>query len=138
MSDPASSIRGMNLNWIAVLAGGAAAWILGALWYSPLLFSNAWLRALDKTEAQIKSAGTPPALALGGNFLGWLVASAVMRTFVQAMPEPSPTTGLVTGVLAFAGFTLPLLLNTWLFEGRSRALFFVNAPYQLLGCLVLG
>jgi hypothetical protein len=67
-----------------------------------------------------------------------VAASLVLRMFLYAMPEQGIPAGLISGALLFAGFNLPLLLNTWLFEGRPRELFFINAPYQLIGCLAMG
>jgi hypothetical protein len=34
----------MNVSWLAVLLAAVAAFAIGALWYSPLLFARAWQR----------------------------------------------------------------------------------------------
>ena len=36
------------VNLLAVVVAALAAWILGALWYSPLLFAKAWVKAHAK------------------------------------------------------------------------------------------
>ena len=46
----------MMFNWPAILAATVAGMLLGALWYSPLLFGKAWMRALGKTEAEVGTA----------------------------------------------------------------------------------
>ena len=50
----------MGVNWVAVGVGTAAAFLLGALWYSPLLFVNAWAKGVgvnieDKPENVIST-----------------------------------------------------------------------------------
>lgn len=50
----------MGVNWLAVGVGTAAAFLLGALWYSPLLFVNAWAKGVgvnieDKPEKVIST-----------------------------------------------------------------------------------
>jgi hypothetical protein len=32
----------MDINWLAVLAAAAASFLLGGLWYSPILFAKPW------------------------------------------------------------------------------------------------
>jgi hypothetical protein len=35
-----------NINILSVLVAGVASWLIGALWYSPLLFSKRWQKEL--------------------------------------------------------------------------------------------
>jgi hypothetical protein len=35
-----------ELNWLAVLIGAAIYFVLGALWYSPMLFARPWQRSI--------------------------------------------------------------------------------------------
>lgn len=34
-----------DIHWLAVLAAATATMVLGALWYSPLLFGKLWVKA---------------------------------------------------------------------------------------------
>lgn len=36
----------MNVDWIAVIAGAVAAFLLGWLWYSPMLFGKRWMEGV--------------------------------------------------------------------------------------------
>ena len=36
----------MGVNWVAVVVGTVAAFLLGALWYSPILFVNGWAKGV--------------------------------------------------------------------------------------------
>ncbi|RED53829.1 DUF1761 family protein [Aestuariispira insulae] len=64
-----------NINWLAVGIGAAIAYLLGWLWYSPVLFLDRWLDGIGKKKEE---AAAPPAIAMmiqaGGTFLlAWLV-----------------------------------------------------------------
>jgi len=39
----------MEVNWIAVLVGAVAAYLLGWLWYSPKLFGTKWMAGVGIT-----------------------------------------------------------------------------------------
>ena len=45
----------MTPNWIAVLAAGISAFVLGGVWYSPALFGKAWMKENNFTAEDIKS-----------------------------------------------------------------------------------
>ena len=38
----------LNLDWLAILVAAIAGMLIGVAWYSPLLFGEAWLRALAR------------------------------------------------------------------------------------------
>ena len=42
----------LDMNYLAVLAGAVISLAIGALWYSPPLFGNAWLALIGKTKEQ--------------------------------------------------------------------------------------
>ena len=64
-----------QMNIFAVLVGAVASMALGALWYSPLLFGNAWMAAIGKTHDQLGPAGP----AMFGSMLSCLLTAAVVE-----------------------------------------------------------
>ena len=54
--------------------------LVGALWYSPILFGNAWMKIADMTEEKIKSSNM--ALIFGLTYLLGILASFVLGTIV--------------------------------------------------------
>ena len=122
------------MNLWAVLAAGAASLVLGGLWYSPVLFGNAWMRASGVTEAQARSANM--AKVMGSAFLLSLVGAAVFALFLG----PAPALGFAVG----AGFSAGLCwvagsfgIN-YLFEQRPLSLFFINGGYHTLQYTLIG
>jgi len=55
-----------EFNWLAIIAATVFAAVVGALWYSPLLFLNRWmeLRGVTMGAAQ---PGPSPAVAVAGS-----------------------------------------------------------------------
>ena len=43
------------VNYLAVLVAAILMFILGGLWYSPVLFMKKWLALQDRTEEQMKA-----------------------------------------------------------------------------------
>ena len=46
-----------DLNYWAIIVATLAGMIVGALWYSPLMFSGTWLRLIGKTSDEIRDEG---------------------------------------------------------------------------------
>lgn len=65
----------MNINWIATIAGFVAAFVLGALWFSPMMFGKKWAEGVGvKLEKGAKMPMMPMLTqAIGTFLLAWLV-----------------------------------------------------------------
>ena len=46
----------MHFNPLAILAATVSAFVLGGVWYSPLLFARSWMQAAGLTEEQTRKA----------------------------------------------------------------------------------
>src|SRR5690349_16185250 len=49
-----------QVHYPAVLVAGIAIFILGGLWYSPVLFAKRWVALMGKTEEELKAAASGP------------------------------------------------------------------------------
>ena len=124
----------MDLNWIAILVAALSAFLLGGLWYSPLLFSKAWLRHSGLSEAQAKSGSM--ALIFGGTFLLSLIAAAVFALFLG--PHPALPFALGAGVSAGLCWVAASLGINYLFEHKPLGLFLINGGYHTLQFTLYG
>jgi len=123
-----------EVNWLAVVAAAASAFLLGGLWYSKAMFLIPWQRSAGLTDNQLQKGH--PGRIFGGAFLLSLVAAAVFALFLG----PKPALGFALG----AGFSAGLCwvaasfgIN-YLFERRSLALFLVNGGYHTLQFTLYG
>ena len=122
------------MNVWAVLAAGLSSLVLGAVWYSPVLFARAWMRESGVTEEKAKAAN--PAKTLGATFVLALVGAAVFAAFLGPAPAPALATaaGFAAGLCWVAG---SFGIN-YLFEQRSLKLFLINGGYHTLQYTLIG
>ena len=64
-----------EINWLAVLLGALAFFLVGAIWYG-VLFSKAWQKAAGMSDEKIQSGNM--ALIFGLTFLAELVISLTL------------------------------------------------------------
>ena len=127
----------MMFNWPAILAATVAGMLLGALWYSPLLFGKAWMRALGKTEAEVGTG----AGAVAGAAISCLLSAvglAFMLSIIGIQVVQTATGGALVG--GFLGLTLvaTALLSDSLFNATGWRLYFIQAGYRLSYLIVMG
>lgn len=123
-----------EMNYWAILTAGASAFLLGGLWYSPVLFHRAWQKAAGLSDEQLR--GGNQVLIFGGAFVLSLVAAFVFALFLG--PNPSLALGLGAGVSAGLCWVAASFGINYLFERRSARLFLVNGGYHTLQFTLYG
>jgi hypothetical protein len=123
-----------DVNWLAVLAATFAAFVLGGLWYSPLLLGKQWQAAAGLSDAQL-AAGNK-ALIFGGSFVLAFIASWMFAMFLgRAMGlHGGAAAGLAAG-LCWVGTSFGI---NALFEHRPLRLTLINAGYHTLQFTAIG
>ncbi len=123
-----------EVNYIAVLVAAIAAFALGGLWYSPLLFAKAWQRESGVTDEQMQGANMT--MIFGLTFVLCLLASLVFAFFLG----PRPAIGLATGAGVSAGifWVASSFGINYLFERKSLKLFLINGGYHAVQFTVIG
>jgi hypothetical protein len=128
-----------KINYPAVVVAAVLYWMLGALWYSPLLFAQRFIALKGYTPediARIQSEGTAKLVAAA--LLGSLIASYVLAHFVRFVQARGVADGLKTGFWVCLGFIFTSNLETVLFEQRPLGLYLINNGYHLAGFLLMG
>lgn len=123
-----------EVNLLAVLTAAVASFLLGGLWYSPLLFAKAWQREAGVSDAQMKNANM--GLVFGLSFVLSLVAAFVFALFLG--PRPPLALGLGAGSSAGLCWVASSFGINYLFERRSLKLFLINGGYHTLQFTVIG
>ena len=126
------------INVWAVLVATLAFWALGALWYSPVLFSKRWQKEVGFKEEDIKKANM--ALVFGGSFVLMLLMVWALNFVINShKPEElSLMRGLHYG--AFTGFFFSMLTMgiNYLYQRRSIVLWLIDGIYMVLGLGIAG
>ncbi|MFT5501932.1 MAG: hypothetical protein ACI88G_002073 [Woeseiaceae bacterium] len=123
-----------DINWLAVVVATIAAFALGGLWYSKVLFADSWLQEVGLTEEAVNKAHMPT--TFGGTFILQLIAATALAAVIG--PESSWQSGLQTGLTIGVAWIATAYGITYLFEQRSRRLFFINAGYYVVLFAIMG
>jgi len=128
----------MNLehfNIAAVFVAALATFVIGGLWYSPLLFGRAWMRENKFTDADV--ARNSKARAFGGAAVLSLVMSANLACFL-ADSKTTLVWGMTAGALAGAGWAAAAIGVVGLFEQKSWTYIAINGGYQIVSFVTMG
>ena len=130
----------VNINYLAVLVTAIVHFGIGGLWYSPLLFGNAWIKAMDLAAGQMEvlKAKAMARRAYVLVFFGTLVMAFVTAYMVDFAHATTLRGGLETGFWLWLGYIATFSLTGIAFEGKSFKLYLINNGYQLLGLLIMG
>ena len=115
-----------GVNWLAVIAGAVAAFVMGWLWYSPKVFGTKWAEGLG---VELGSASEMPVGAMVTNIIGLLL----MSWFVGVT---AANNALLTVILATVAFTL-LGYSGGMFGKQTAYVRNVNAGYWLAALVVM-
>lgn len=129
--DPAQLLA--SINWLAVLVSAVSTFLLGGLWYGPLL-GRAWMRASGITEEQAKQGNM--GMVFGLSFVLQLVAAVVLAMFIGA--EANAMFGLFAGAAVGVAWVATGLGVVYLFEQRPLAHWAVNAGYHVVSYSIMG
>lgn len=123
-----------EFNVWAVLAAAVSGFVLGGLWYSPMLFGRAWQREAGLSDEQLKGANM--GLVFGLSFVLCAIASFVFAMFLG--PRPPLALGLGAGFAAGLCWVGASFGINYLFERKSFKLFAINAGYHTLQFTLIG
>ncbi len=73
-----------NINWLAVLVAGIAYWVLGALWYSKVLFAKKWLE-YTKIDPNNPDAKKGMGVIFGGSLVLMILTAAGLAILADRM-----------------------------------------------------
>ena len=124
----------LDIQWLAVLVGAGVAMALGAMWYSPVLFADRWLRAIGKTREDL---GEGPGALYGLALLNAAVLALAVAVVADWAGAEGLWEGIVVGALLWAVVAVASLLNG-AFAGRPIDLWALDAGYHLLSLLAIG
>ena len=124
-----------QINYFAVLAAAASTFVLGGLWWSPLLFQKAWMRANGFTEEKLQEGSM--AKIFGVSFVLTVVMAFNLAMFL-AGPDTTVASGATAGVLAGGGWVALGIAVVALFERRSLTYVLVNGGYFVVAFAVMG
>ena len=129
----------MKIKYPAVIVATLVHFILGGLWYSPLLFANKFLQLVNWTPEQVRQMESQShAKELVIAFVMSFLLVYILAHFVQYTKATNAIGGIQTAFWLWLGFIVTTQVPLVLFERRSFGLFLINVGYQFVGCALAG
>ena len=123
-----------NVSLAATLVGTLLGFVLGALWYGPLL-GRKWRAAVGlPMDAAHRAAN--PAKTYAATFVLGLVACYVFGLFLG--PDPGLAFSVAAGAAAGVCWVATSLATNYLFEGRGATLILINGGYHAVRFTLFG
>lgn len=132
-----------SINYLAIFVAAIVIWIIGALWYSKVLFAKQWMALQGRTEEQMRAdaAGSNmPLMLLQAFICSFLIAwvLAMVLTHMGDVGAYNAAHGALAGFLAWLGFAGATSYATTLFSGRPKQLWLIDSGYNLVSFVLAG
>jgi uncharacterized membrane protein len=127
----------LQVNYLAVLVCGVVSFVLGGLWYSPLLFAKKWVALLGKTQEELQKASNPMMYVIG--FITGLISCFAISCVVNAAGATTLVNGALIGFLCWLGFAGATSYNNQVnFVGKPPSLWAIDSGYNLASFIIAG
>jgi hypothetical protein len=120
-----------SFNWIAIVFAGVAAWIVGAIWFSPPVFGKRWMAALNITQTG------NPAPAFVGALVIAIIGAIVLRWVLGIANATNAVEGIEVALLIWFAFIMLTSLPSILFAKGSRAVFAIVQGQHVVAMIVM-
>lgn len=121
-----------------ILIASVAAFIIGALWYSPFLFGKEWMAligATDKDIADAKARGMTKSYV--AQLIITLLTFIVMHFAIVAVGARTALDGAFVALIAWVGFIVPGSVGSMLWEKKTIRYALITSVSTLL-CWIVG
>ena len=123
---------------LPTIVAAVAAFLLGGLWYSPLLFARQWVAAHGYSPEQVAQmrANAPRTYAI--SFLCFLLLAQVLAWLTHVTGATDWQGGAHLGFLCWLGFAFTLGVTGLVYSDKKVATFLIDTGYQLLYLMGMG
>lgn len=126
------------VNYLTVVASTVLIFLLGGLWYSPLLFAKPWMALHGKTAEEIKAAGGASPMMYVQVFLCGFFTSWVMALLMARFDSHYVMSGLKLGALCWLGFAAATSYATALFSFTPKRLWLIDTGFNFVSFMIAG
>ncbi|MDF2379185.1 MAG: DUF1761 domain-containing protein [Candidatus Gracilibacteria bacterium] len=124
----------MEISYLPIIAAAVVHFVIGMLWYSPLLFVKPWAKEAGISEADMnKKEGM--AITLMSALASSLVMAYVLMKFLPAGGDLKAA--LKVGAWLWLGFFATSQLGSVLWMKKSLQFYAINAGYWLVSLLAI-
>jgi len=120
-----------EMNYLAVLVAAVSSFMLGGLWYSPVLFGKMW----NDENGGVKQAGHP-AKVFGIAFVFSLIAAVAFARWIG--PGADLEYAIKHGIMAGFGIAATSFGINYQFANRSFKLWLIDGGYHTAQFVLFG
>ena len=124
----------VGVNLLAVIVCAVVNMVIGAIWYSPVLFAKPWMGLIGKNQDEM---GNPGPLYIVTAIVALVLAFFLAQVIVQTKTVGIGG-GIVTAILIWLGFVATSTLPDYIFAGRPSKLYLINTSWVLLSMGIQG
>ncbi len=121
---------------VFVLIGAIITQVLGAIWYSKLAFGKLWMKAVGKSEMDIKMAKGKVWKDMLVGFIGALLVSFFLFSYAATVPYLEWWEAVYRGLMWVALFAAPMAIASYMYEDRSILAFFIFYAYMAVAVIL--
>ncbi len=129
----------MEINFWSVLVAAVVAFVISAVWYSPILFGKEWMALAgcdEKDIAEAKSKGVTKYYII--QLIMTLISFCVLGFAMNVAGIQGTSDGAFVGIIAWLGFSVPLYVGNYMWDRRPAKLVLINAVCGLLTMVIGG
>lgn len=126
------------INYLAVVLAGLSSMLVGAIWYTPKVFGNLWIRLSGVKPPTNRVDAIRPIVVtvLVSLITAWVLAGAVWIAF-DFYGGSFLVNALLTAAILWAGFTAARFITHDQFDTRPATLTVLNSAHELVTVLVM-
>jgi hypothetical protein len=127
-----------HLNWVVILVLTVLCFGLGGIWYSPFLFSKAWMAEAKMTPEMWKADPGRTRMAMIGTLLLTLISTITLATLVSALHVTGALKGAEFGLVVAAGLVATRQGTNALFELKTLKHFLIVSGHDVVLLTIQG
>lgn len=124
-----------DVNIVGVLMAAVATFLIGMIWYSPILFAKSWVVLNGHTPEKLAAMKKDAARMYGISFLAYLVLAVGIGAVVHGGPAID---GTWKAIHLWAFIVMPVSLTAHVFSDRRFGAWLIDAMYQCVYFAAMG
>lgn len=125
----------LSINYAAIVFCAVASMVIGSIWYSPLLFGNAWIRLNGLSGKSKKDMMKDARKAYSISLVCALILAYVLSVFTVLLGITTVDEGIEMGLWLWLGLTASTMTTNYAYTKKPAKLLCIDAGYW--GAVVL-
>lgn len=127
-----------EVSYLAVLVAALVTFMVGWLWYSPVLFGTIWMKLNGTTKKSMAGKNKSMAGSMIAGFISQVVMAWVLAIFIVSTNSLGLMNGMIVAFWLWLGFVATISLGAVLWDCKPMPFFWINATHWLVSFLIMG